>query len=204
MRLDILPEVAGLWASHRENWEHCTRCAIGDLAFKHVFARGMLPCDILFLGEAPGDTEDATGFPFVGRAGKVFDAMIGQVRGIPRGWTWAVTNVVLCKPQDAPGGSFREPTDQEKLNCRPRLDYFIESIARPKGIVCLGEHASRAAAFGEITTLSIRHPSYIQRMGGIKSRTGGAIFDGEVTRLINFMREVFPQNTPPPERKRPA
>ena len=46
---------------HRQEWAKCQKCEIGAIAFKHVLGRGRLPCDVLFLGEAPGKSEDVLG-----------------------------------------------------------------------------------------------------------------------------------------------
>jgi DNA polymerase len=157
----------------------------------------MLPCEFLFIGEAPGDTEDVTGFPFAGKAGKVLDRMITDATAHAP-CIWAIANVVLCKPQDGPGQKFREPTEEEKRNCRPRLDYFVGSIAKPKGIICLGEHAARSAPFRQtnegavmIPHISVRHPAYIMYNGGPDKSRGAEIFAAEVHKITDFIQETL-------------
>lgn len=213
--LKVLRSVEGAFVDHTVDWGQCVKCRIGTLAKQHVFARGVLPCDVLFLGEAPGPTEDMTGVPFSGRAGKVFAQFVTHLN---QGWfmslpghkqlkmafdglrgvggealRWAVTNTVLCQPVDESGGPFRAPSPEEKTNCCPRLDEFIATIAKPKAIICLGRQASDAAPFWEIKTstgipfVEIRHPSYIARKGGLDSVLGGEIYREDLAKALAFL-----------------
>jgi uracil-DNA glycosylase len=65
-----------LWSAHVDDWKDCTRCPLHTVRSNVVLARGSIPCDILFVGEAPGRSEDALGKPFVGPAGILLDEMI--------------------------------------------------------------------------------------------------------------------------------
>lgn len=65
-----------LYSAHVERWKSCQRCALGRTRDKIVLAKGRLPCDVLFVGEAPGESEDVIGLPFVGPAGRLLDEMI--------------------------------------------------------------------------------------------------------------------------------
>lgn len=65
-----------LYQRHVESWKNCTRCP-AHLHRKHTaLVRGSLPCDVLFVGEAPGESEDVLGKPFVGPAGHLFDHIV--------------------------------------------------------------------------------------------------------------------------------
>lgn len=208
--LSVLKSTAPVWARHFTYWHNCTRCEIGKFAKHHVFARGRLPCDILFLGEAPGDTENDVGYPFLGRAGQIFDQFVAELsarlwyRSLPKEQQiaelfvaddlkgsdklrWAVANTVLCRPADSPEDHFREPTPAEKANCRPRLEEFVRTIAQPKVIFRMGKHA-QSADLG-VPVLDMYHPSYIYRNGGTKHPTGRRIFDNELSRALEFVRE---------------
>lgn len=209
VQLKVLADVAPEWRNHVQTWRDCTQCRIGEIANKHVFARGVLPCDILLLGEAPGDTEDSTGFPFVGRAGKLLDDFVVKItwererRHRDRGGQdyvvplqYAIANVVLCKPQDGPGQRFREPSEQEKHNCRPRLITFIQKIAKPQAIIYLGRHAQRAGPFTDqdgatLPSTYIKHPSAILRMGGTSSAIGAEVFATEIDKAVTFLNGVY-------------
>lgn len=88
--------------------------------------------DVLFLGEAPGEQEDAEGRPFVGKSGKLVKSYIDKYANA----NYAVGNVVRCRPVDAEGHN-RQPTPEERAHC---IKYTIEQIdqLKPKKIVALG------------------------------------------------------------------
>jgi DNA polymerase len=89
----------------------------------------------MFVGEAPGATEDKTGLPFVGRAGQLLDELLAEV-GLERGDVF-ITNVICCRP---PGN--RDPLPDEIEACRPYLYKKIELI-EPKVICTLGNFATK-------------------------------------------------------------
>lgn len=66
-----------------EKWGQCTRCSLCETREKIVIARGTVPADVLFIGEAPGEGEDSTGVPFIGPAGCLLNDIIA--RGLPAG-----------------------------------------------------------------------------------------------------------------------
>lgn len=194
MHLRILTSsVSGKFDSHKRNWRACTQCDIGYMSHHKVFTRGVLPCDILFAGEAPGQTEDATGWPFVGRSGKLLEEWINCATA-DMAVSYAVTNTVLCRPTDKIGGVNRAPTPKEITNCTPRLAEFV-LIANPRAVVTLGkpamEHVTRLqlAALHGLPLLHLRHPAYILRNGG----SGSWMDTQEKTKLANFVSRVFTQ-----------
>lgn len=66
------------WGLHVERYgDGCGHHLCGQ-ATKVCLARGAVPCDILFIGEAPGQSEDALGKPFCGPAGKLLDQLINE------------------------------------------------------------------------------------------------------------------------------
>ena len=65
-----------------EKWKDCRDCYLCETRNRIVFARGTIPADVLFLGEAPGESENVTGVPFDGPAGNLLDAIIG--RSVPK------------------------------------------------------------------------------------------------------------------------
>lgn len=166
--------------------EHCDRWAVGCgspicRGATKCFARGTVPSDILFIGEAPGESENALGAPFVGPAGRLLDRIIAralspwQLPGTEgptyNSLTWAFTNLVLCIPRDADGHKDGKPDDEAVRACQPRLLEMIE-VAHPRLIVCVGnlardfvadqgyKFAIRLPKFVE-KAVSIKHPSYI-------------------------------------------
>lgn len=108
-------------------------------AANKVFCRGTLPCDILFVGEAPGASEDVLGRPFVGPAGKLLDYCV--MRAVPEKYRTAYTNVVACIPRDAEGTKATAPDWGQIEACRPRLEEFI-ALAAPALIFAVGKVAA--------------------------------------------------------------
>lgn len=155
---------------HRLLWQSCTRCKIGEYARNHVFYRGAIPADVLLIGEGPGKNEDAEGKPFVGRSGELLDEAIAEawpLEAFPE-LRWCITNTVLCRPCDSPGGPNRAPDTQEILNCRPRLAEIID-FAGARAIVRIGKVAEEGTPAEilprECRVWSIQHPAYLLRNG---------------------------------------
>jgi DNA polymerase len=168
--------------AHIANWESCTRCPLHELARFVVIGRGSLPCDILFVGEAPGPREDDIGKPFIGPCKAILDDLIKssvfrlrRTYKIRWNYTYAITNVVGCFPKLATPGPkgeiFREPKNVEAHACSPRLREFT-ALAAPRGVVLLGGIAQRLAR-GPILSVfpkesaiyEMKHPSYLLRVG---------------------------------------
>jgi DNA polymerase len=110
-------------------------CPLKDTRTKLVFGAGNANADLMFVGEAPGATEDQTGLPFVGRAGKLLDDLLAEV-DLARGDVF-ITNVICCRP---PGN--RDPLPEEIEACKPYLYKKIELI-EPKVICTLGNFATK-------------------------------------------------------------
>ena len=114
---------------------------------------------LLFIGEAPGDQEDATGLPFQGQSGRVFNLMLSLTTS---SFQFEITNVVACRPSTV--GKYgaivnRTPSSQEIEKCMPRLYHLITSV-KYEGIVYLG---SVAKAFPASSALNLTHPAAILR-----------------------------------------
>ena len=124
---------------HVRDWSACTRCSLSERRTRVVLGRGSLPCDVLFVGEAPGTSEDSLGQPFKGPAGKVLDSIIGS--SLPEGTRVAMTNLVGCIPLDEQNDKTAEPEDESVRACSPRLVEFAD-MASPKLIVCVGKLAT--------------------------------------------------------------
>ncbi len=145
------------WIEHVARWRDCTACPLHTQRSNIVLARGTVPCDVLFIGEAPGASEDALGLPFKGPAGGVLDQIIE--RALPPAVTYAMTNLVACYPRDAKMRGDNEPEHVEILACRPRLEEFI-ALASPRLIVCVGSLSTGyVREDGETPIVSIIHPA---------------------------------------------
>jgi uracil-DNA glycosylase family 4 len=152
---------------HIETWKNCTACPLHETRQNVVLARGKLPCDILFIGEGPGPSEDVCAQPFIGPAGQLLDSLIERALGKDHTYRIAFTNLVACIPLDERGEKFDKPMDEDIRACRPRLEEFLD-IAKPKLIFCVGRLASDYAYLGWIPggvyRADIDHPSYLLRM----------------------------------------
>ena len=111
----------------------CTRCALSETRTNAVPGDGSSTAAVMFIGEGPGKNEDEQGLPFVGRAGKLLDALLAEVP--LRREDVYITNVVKCRP---PGN--RDPEPDEVAACMPYLMAQIEMID-PRVIVTLGRHS---------------------------------------------------------------
>lgn len=118
------------WEKLRADCESCTACELCHTRTNCVFGTGNINADVLFVGEAPGDNEDKTGIPFVGRAGKLLDQFLFAV-DIPRENVY-IANILKCRPPKN-----RDPLPAEEDACIEFLRRQVRLI-RPKVIVCLG------------------------------------------------------------------
>ena len=119
----------------KEQYSTCTKCpALCQSRSQVVFGSGNPQAQVLFIGEAPGASEDKNGIPFCGMSGKILTELLTSV-GISREDVF-ITNTILCRPQDN-----RNPAKDEVQNCRERLDKLI-TIMKPKVIVTIGNFAT--------------------------------------------------------------
>jgi DNA polymerase len=119
------------WESLRTECAACMKCGLGRTRTNMVFADGNPHAELMFIGEGPGADEDATGVPFVGRAGELLSKMIAAMT-FDRKTETCIANIVKCRP---PGN--RNPADDEAAACMPYLKRQIEMV-NPKVIVLLG------------------------------------------------------------------
>jgi uracil-DNA glycosylase family 4 len=123
-----------------------------------VVARGKkIPCDVLFIGEAPGPSEDILGRPFEGPAGHLLDSIIDK--SLPEEISYAMTNLVCCIPK-INGEKKSEPGKVHIEACSDRLKEFIE-IAQPKLIVRVGSLSKKYCPDVGVPYTTIIHPSAI-------------------------------------------
>jgi uracil-DNA glycosylase family 4 len=130
-------------ATHRRQqlkavWEQargCTRCALHQTRTTVVFGSGNADADLMFIGEAPGATEDQQGVPFVGQAGKLLERLLSEI-GLQRGDVF-IANTLMCRP---PGN--RDPHPHELDACGGYLREKVELI-EPRVICTLGNFATK-------------------------------------------------------------
>lgn len=154
------------WIQHVRKWKDCTNCPLCQQRDRICLARGTIPCDVLFIGEAPGASENAIGQPFKGPAGQLLDAIIASSLLGPEMQTTriAMTNLVACFPAEAKGAGSNEPEHEEIMACAGRLAEFV-NVAQPRLIVCVGSLSTQYVNHTDtVKCLDIVHPAAILRM----------------------------------------
>ena len=152
--------------------EQCKACDLHKTRNHVVFSDGNPTADIMLIGEAPGADEDATGTPFVGRAGKLLNEMLAEA-GFSRKEDFYICNTIKCRPPQN-----RQPEREEKAACEVYLKAQI-SLVKPKIILLCGATAASSFIdeefkvtqirgkwlniFEGIESMVILHPSYLLR-----------------------------------------
>lgn len=156
----------------KEECNNCQKCVLGSTRTNIVFSDGNPNAKIVLIGEAPGADEDATGTPFVGRAGKFLTKLIEE-SGLSRKDDFYICNTVKCRPPEN-----RVPTDEEKALCERYLFEQIKAV-NPKVIVLCGATSAKSflgkkikiskirgqwfKIFDGIDATVILHPSFLLR-----------------------------------------
>lgn len=151
------------------NWQGCTRCKYHERR-KHVVTgkATSLPCDVLFVGESPGQSEDCHGVPFYGQAGDTMDKI--EKASVPPHLTVGYNNLIGCFPLDEERQK-EDPDDECVIACIPRLIEWI-ALCNPKLIVCVGKHAEdwldqkmkvSIPVPKHVPIVAIKHPAAIAR-----------------------------------------
>lgn len=174
--------LAELRERHELECEHCTNVR-GHI--QTVFGEGHPDADVFFVGEAPGETEDRIGRPFVGLAGQKLDEMI-RAMGLRREDCY-IANVLKSRPPEN-----RTPLAEEIERCGP---YLVDQIliVNPKVIVTLGGPATKlllkvdlgisklrgvwaewipppSTRRGPIPVMPTHHPAYLLRNYTVETR----------------------------------
>lgn len=180
--------------------QSCKSCALGATRTNMVFSDGNPEtARIVLIGEAPGETEDLEGKPFVGRAGQLLDEFLAEA-GISRQEDLYIINTVKCRPPEN-----RVPTDLEKACCSKFLKAQID-IIKPQAIVLCG--ATALKSFVELdkkTTISkvrgqwmtvsvdgvdyraitIFHPSYLLRNHSMEEGSPRRLMQQDLAEIRN-------------------
>jgi len=151
--------------------KNCTLCDLSKTRKNVVFGEGNPNTKLMFIGEGPGEMEDKTGRPFVGRAGQLLTKIIENVLNLKREDVY-IANIVKCRPPNN-----RVPTIEEANTCKPYLLKQIE-IINPNILVCLGKTAFMYLMNNDMPISKVRgqifeykdkkviptfHPSYLLR-----------------------------------------
>ncbi|KOP25421.1 DNA polymerase [Hapalosiphon sp. MRB220] len=169
-----IPIPTGIYADMTELAQHCNqchRCELGNTRIHAVVGRGNLKAPIMVIGEAPGQNEDETGLPFVGRAGQLLEKILESVK-LDTEKDVYIANINKCRPPNN-----RVPTNEEIEACKP---YLLEQIrlVDPKIILLTGATAVKGITGDKRGITKIRgtwmewegrlcmpifHPSYLLR-----------------------------------------
>jgi uracil-DNA glycosylase len=169
-----IPIPLGTYPSMVELVQHCNqchRCGLGETRTHAVIGRGNPKALIMVVGEAPGQQEDETGLPFVGRSGQLLEKILASVRLDTENDVY-IGNINKCRPPEN-----RTPTAKEMAACKP---YIFEQIRLidPKIILLTGATAVKGLIGDRGSMTSIRgkwiewegklcmpifHPSYLLR-----------------------------------------
>jgi DNA polymerase len=200
-KLEMAPELddAGSISELREAAKGCRRCPLWRDATQTVFGEGPDTARVIFVGEQPGDQEDLAGKPFIGPAGKVFDAILDDA-GVDRQKVY-VTNAVKHFKFE-PRGKRRihsKPNAGEVQACRWWLDREF-ALIKPDLAVALGATAALSLLGKAIAVTKMRgqviqredglrvfltiHPSFILRIHEPADK------EAERERFLQDMREV--------------
>ncbi|MDR3209151.1 MAG: uracil-DNA glycosylase, partial [Oscillospiraceae bacterium] len=157
----------------------CKKCALYETRTKLVFGVGPRDAEVMLIGEGPGEHEDRTGEPFVGRGGKLLDDMLRMI-DLSRARNVYIANIVKCRPPNN-----RDPLNTEQQAC---IDWLRAQflLLRPKIIVCLGRIAAGMIIGGDfkitrdhgkwhdkegIQMTSLYHPAALLRDPGRRPET---------------------------------
>ena len=133
----------------------CPLCKLSRSRKNAVPGEGQLSAKIMFIGEAPGRSEDEKGRPFVGAAGRILDELLKKA-GIERSEVF-ITNIVKCRPPNN-----RVPKEDELTACRPYLDRQI-ALIKPKVICILGRTAYSSLLGG--SSITANRGKIVERAG---------------------------------------
>lgn len=148
----------------RETCLGCQKCELGKTRTNIVFSDGNpKTAKAILIGEAPGANEDATGTPFVGRAGKLLNEFLEKA-GISRSGDLYVINTVKCRPPEN-----RVPTDSEKKSCEEYLLKQIE-IINPSVMIFCGATALKSFYPEKLAISKIRGEVLELEIGGKKRK----------------------------------
>ena len=181
----------------------CTACKLCERRNRTVPGEGALDPPILFIGEGPGADEDASGRPFVGRAGQLLDKMIAAI-SLERRQVY-IANIVKCRPPEN-----RQPEPDEVRACASYLERQIAAL-QPRLICTLGLPATRALlpdvraisavrgrefVYGGVPLVPTFHPAYLLRNPAAKPQAWEDL--QVIARRLGIAIVRRPASPPPP------
>ena len=179
--MTMITDITSAWQELKDRVSKCTKCPLHETRHNTVFGEGPVNCRCVIIGEAPGEEEDLSGRPFVGRAGQLLTGILEKGGNIPRDSVY-IMNVVKCRPPNN-----RNPKLDEIAKCSEHLDAQLV-LLHPDIIVTMGNVATQTLLARSTTGISalrgkwfdfrgvkifpMFHPSYLLRTENDKSETG--------------------------------
>lgn len=193
----------------------CDGCGLASRRTNVVFGEGDPASPLVLVGEGPGEQEDLTGRPFVGRAGQLLDRALLEA-GISRQQVY-ICNTVKCRAADWSTGKpvNRAPTEEETSACRRWLLPQLRAIA-PQVILCVGAPSAKNLIKKNFqitkergryfpcelarTAIATLHPAYVLRQANISGDGGYSLLVGDIRRAWEAacrLRDKRPQEADP-------
>jgi uracil-DNA glycosylase len=135
----------------------CQKCGLAETRTNVVFGTGPAPCNLMFIGEGPGEKEDESGKPFIGRSGQLLTKIIESV-GIDREKDAFIANIVKCRPPKN-----RDPLPDEVIACKEYLTRQIQLI-KPRILILLGNPSLKSILGKEHTITKVRGQWFKQKV----------------------------------------
>ena len=146
----------------------CKRCDLVKTRRKNcvVIGRGVVPADILFIGEAPGSADEILRKPLVGQAGRLLDEMI--IRAGIINIKYYITNIVLCRPVGEKFAQNRPPSKIEIIKCTQNIMQIYKAV-QPQAVIFMDKLALDHYKKEFNSTFTIMNPKWHVNNGGDKS-----------------------------------
>ena len=196
----------------------CQTCELCDTRTNLVFGEGNPNTPLVLIGEGPGANEDATGRPFVGRAGQLLDQVLLE-NGITRKHIY-ICNVLKCRASIRENNSIRNrpPSASEVEACLPWLRQQLD-IIKPMVVLCLGAPAANVIIHRDFKITRERgiwftssyakyamaglHPAYILRQHGEAFDTARASLVADIhaarKKVVELKKDVKEERKVDPE-----
>ena len=176
------------------NIPYCNKCDLCLTRKSIVNGHGNIHAELMFIGEAPGYTEDKYGIPFTGKAGSMLNTYL-KLFGFDRVNDTYITTIIKCKPPNN-----RPPHDFEIANCKPYLMQELVQV-NPRIIILLGNTAMQSILgitgitkirgkwinVGQKWIMSMFHPSYLLDMSRSNERV---LTYYDFSRVVDKYREL--------------
>ena len=186
----------------------CTKCVLAETRTNVVFGHGPSPSNIMIIGEGPGEQEDLSGKPFVGRSGKLLTQLLTSA-GINREKDTFIANTVKCRPPQN-----RTPLPNEINACKSYLIRQIQLI-KPKILLLLGAPSLKTICDKKLTISKVRgqwilnkvnymkedllimplfHPSYLLRFASKKEGSPKWLTEQDLLKVKNHLDKINDQS----------